>query len=130
MATTINIDRIEEIYQEAVRTPMKEVAQYLQSVLGQKLTVYLSGLNDPKVVGMWSSGKVEPREMSQIRLRHAYLAARILVYAYGEETAKSWFIGTNTRLDSEAPAYVLRYAKTLDDLQPVVPAARSACGVV
>ena len=37
-------------------------------------------------------------------------------------------VGTNSRLDDEAPAWVLRHARVPDDLRGVVPAARSFAG--
>ena len=40
-------------------------------------------------------------------------------------TAKSWFVGTNIRLDDRAPALVLREAIEPADAAAVIPAARS-----
>jgi hypothetical protein len=62
-------------------------------------------------------------------LREGYQAARLLVSAYGDETAKAWFFGSNTRLDDQAPAYVLRHAKSWDEQRLIVPAARAFVAV-
>jgi hypothetical protein len=48
-----------------------------------------------------------------MRLREGYKAARLIVAAYGDDSAKAWFFGSTTRLGDEAPAYVL-----LADLRP------------
>ena len=125
----LNKHRIEEIEKQAKTAKIRQIAEYLQKYLGQKITAYLSGLKDPKVVGLWSKGGNEPRELAAQRLRCAYEAALMLVDAYGSETAKSWFFGTNTRLDDEAPAYLLRHVKSPEDLRFIIPAARAFVGV-
>jgi hypothetical protein len=110
---------------QAMRNPIEKVSSELQELLGQKLTAYLAGLKDPKVVGLWAKKKAVPRDLPARRLRCAYQAALLLNDAYGPETTKSWFFGTNTRLDDEAPAYLLRHGKTPDDLRMIVPAAKA-----
>lgn len=126
----LNQERLEAIQYETFQTPIQKIAIFLQENLGQQITAYLSGLKDPKVVGLWKKGEVEPHFLTQTRLRHAYQAARMLIDAYGVETTKSWFFGTNTRLNDEAPAYLLRNAKTPADFRFIVPAARAFAGAV
>jgi hypothetical protein len=113
------------VEREATTLGIPKIAGYLQGQLGQKITAYLSGLDNAKTVGLWISGNVEPRDLPKTRLRYAYQAARLLIEAYDAETAKAWFFGSNTLLDDEAPAYVLRHARTPDDLRLVIPAARN-----
>lgn len=125
MTTLLTERRAEEIERKAKIEKIDVVAAFLQDTLGQKLTAYLAGIKDPKVVGLWAQGKSQPRDLAQFRLRCAYEAALMLVNAYGRETAKSWFFGTNTRLDDEAPAYLLRHVKAPDDIRLIVPAARA-----
>ena len=115
---------------EATRLGIDEVAGYLQAELGQRLTAYLSGVSDPKAVGRWAAGRAEPRDAAQMRLRDAFQATRLLVEAYGAKTAKAWWVGSNTRLDDEAPAMIVRYASVPDELRFVVPAARAFAGGV
>ena len=116
------------VEREAAITDIAKIAAFLQEALGQKITAYLGGLRDAKVVGRWVRGQVDPRDMVKMRLRSAYQAARMIIEAYGPETTKAWFFGCNTRLDDEAPASVLRRARTPDDLRRVVPAARAFAG--
>ncbi|HEX4495007.1 MAG TPA: XRE family transcriptional regulator [Thermoanaerobaculia bacterium] len=113
------------IEREATTLGISRIAGYLQDHLGQKITAYLSGVGHAKTVGLWISGSAEPRDLPKVRLRYAYQAARLLVESYDDETAKAWFFGSNTLLDDEAPAYVLRHGTTPDDLRLVIPAARN-----
>ena len=109
---------------EATTQGISKIAEYLQEHLGQKITAYLSGIDNAKTVGLWITGANEPRDiMTKTRLRYAYQAARFVVEAYDDETARAWFFGSNTLLDDEAPAYVLRHGMTPDDLRLIVPAA-------
>ena len=120
----------EVIERESVQKTTAEVATYLQKTLGQKMTAYLSGLKDTKEVGQWASGEVAPRLMAESRLRYAYIAVRMLAMVYDTMTAKSWLFGSNTRLDNEAPAYILRHAKSIEDIRFVVPAAQAFTGAL
>jgi hypothetical protein len=116
-------DSFATIHREAVAHRVPEIAGYLQQHLGQHVTAYLAGLNDPKMVGRWIQERSAPRELSEFRLREGYVAARMLVAAYGDKTARAWFFGTNSFL-GRAPAAVLRKAETPDETHEVVAAAR------
>jgi len=112
------------VEQETLTLAVSRIARYLQDHLGQKITAYLSGLDNAKTVGLWISEESEPRDPAKTRLRYAYQAARLLIEAYDDETAKAWFFGCNLLLDDEAPAYLLRHGTTPDHLRLIVPAAR------
>jgi len=116
------------IAHDATTRSVDEIARYLQETLGQQIVAYVCGLKDPKMVGQWARGKVEPRPPADLRLRQAYEAVRLVAAAYGPGTAKAWLFGSNTRLDDEAPAYLLRYAKTFDAMRLIVPTARAFVG--
>jgi hypothetical protein len=118
-------DRASLIERQAVTSDIAKVAGYLQEHLGQKVTAYLSGVKDAKLVGQWAAGKVQPRPMPSFRLRSAYQAARYLVDAYGSNTAQAWFFGRNNQLDGRAPASALREGEDPEDWGFVVTAARS-----
>ncbi|HWH95042.1 MAG TPA: hypothetical protein VNT03_14365 [Baekduia sp.] len=113
---------------EATRLGIDVVATYLQEQLGQKLTAYVAGVADPKMVGRWAAGKAQPRDEREMRLRDAFKATRMLVEAFGPQTAKAWWVGSNTRLDDRAPAAVVRNATDPEALRFVVPAARAFAG--
>lgn len=116
------------IAREATTRSVSEIARYLQETLGQQVVAYVCGLKDPKMVGQWASGKTAPRSTASLRLRQAYEAVRLITDAYGSDTARAWLFGSNTRLDDEAPAYLLRYARTFDGMRSIVPAARAFVG--
>jgi hypothetical protein len=110
---------------DAARLPIHEIAAFLRQHLGQRMTAYISGVNDPKMVTHWIARRNTPRDQPQMRLREGYQAARLVVDTYGDETAKAWFFGSNTRLDDRAPAYVLRHASNWEDMRFIIPAARA-----
>ena len=115
----------EQVSDEAALLPIQEVIAYLQKHLGQRMTAYISGVKDPKMVSRWIARQNLPRDESQMRLREGYQAARLLIDAYGEETAKAWLFGSNAELGSQAPAYMLRQARSWEDMREIVPAARA-----
>ena len=122
--TRASADSFATIHREAIAQRVPEIAGYLQQHLGQHVTAYLAGLNDPKMVGRWIQNRCAPRELSEFRLREGYQAARLLVTAYGDQAARAWFFGTNSFL-GRAPAAVLRAAETPDETREVVAAAQS-----
>jgi hypothetical protein len=124
VALTLDPQTVER---EAVTADFAVVAGWLQDQLGQQLTAYLAGLRDPKVVGKWRKGNAS-RPAAEFRCRTAYSAARMLVDAYGANTARAWFLGSNSRLDDEAPAWLLRHADEPGDVRFLVPAARAFAG--
>jgi hypothetical protein len=125
MLTAAAVDAVER---DRVTRPIAEVARHLQDHLGQKMTAYLAGLKDPKVVGQWAAARATPRPLAEMRLRCSYEAVRLIGTAHGDETVRAWLFGSNRRLDDEAPAYVLRHAQGVDDLRQIVPVARAFAG--
>ncbi len=117
--------KLEKIETDSKLTPVKDIAEFLQNHLGQKMTAYVCGLNDVKNVGQWINGRVSPKDLSAMKLRYAYYVTRMLVDAFDDETAKAWLFGTNTRLKDEAPAYIFHNSKTFEDLRTIVPVART-----
>ncbi len=115
----------EQVSDEAALLPIQEIVAYLQEHLGQRMTAYISGVKDPKMVARWIARQNRPRDEAQIRLREGYQATRLVVDAYGAETAKAWLFGSNAELGSQAPAYMLRQARSWEDLRSIVPAARA-----
>lgn len=128
MTAILDADKVQQIEREATMNKLPKIANFLQDNLGQKLTAYVAGLTDPKAVGSWIRGENDPRQPADMRLRYAYQVVRMLVEAYDPETAKAWLFGANTRLNDEAPAYLLRNAKTVGDLRQLVPTARAFAG--
>ena len=120
--TTVDFAVIEH---ETATMPLAEVVEYLQAHLGSTAVGYLAGLKDQQMVARWRSGAAEPQPNAKRRLRSAYHATRMIVEAYDDDTAEAWFFGSNSMLDDEAPARVLRVAQSPDELRLVVPAAKA-----
>ena len=125
MPSVLNSREIEKIQFDATKKPIYEIADFLQENLGQKITAYISGLKHPKEVGNWISKHANPQDTKTMRLRYAYQAARMLIDIYDANTAKAWFFGSNTRLDDEAPAFLIRNANDPESLRFIIPAARA-----
>jgi hypothetical protein len=114
---------VEALVRSANIGGISDIAASLQHHLGQRVTAYLSGTNDPKMVGRWARSKAKPRELAELRLRAAYPPATLISAAYGSDTARAWFFGTNSRLGDEAPAYLLRHGEP--PFRDLLPAARA-----
>ena len=59
----------EQVSDEAALLPIQDIVAYLQEHLGQRMTAYISGVKDPKMVARWISRQNMPRDEAQIRLR-------------------------------------------------------------
>jgi hypothetical protein len=103
----VALDQVRHAHDEAVRTPIADIARYIQSLLGQKWTAYLAGISDPKAVGKWARGVRKPQPESERKLRDAYQIALLISMVDDEETARVWFQGMNPTLDHRAPAWVI-----------------------
>src|SRR5512142_1541237 len=95
------------VYGQAARTPIAQVAAYLQDVLGQRLTAVIAETRDAKAVGKWARGQRAPQPDAELRLRHAFQIVQLLVQSESAETVRAWFVGMNPDLEDEAPAVVL-----------------------
>jgi hypothetical protein len=115
---------VEAIERDSATAALADVVEYLQEHLGSQTVAYLAGLQDPQMLRRWKNG-TEPQELTKRRLRCSYQATRMLVETFDDETADAWFFGSNSKLDDEAPARVLRTAQSFDDLRLIVPAAKS-----
>jgi len=114
------------VERESNTASVAEITAFLAEHLGRQATAYIAGVKNAAQVAKWIDGDTPPRgQLTRLRLRDAYRAARLIVSAYDDATAEAWFFGSNSRLDDEAPAWILRNARSLDDLRMVVPAAKA-----
>lgn len=91
----------------AIHASASEIARYFQDLVGQKLTAYMAGVNDPKAVGKWASGQRAPRGESERRLRDAYQIAMLISIYDSDSTVRAWLVGMNPLLGDRAPAAVI-----------------------
>lgn len=103
---------------------IQKIVQYLQANLGTRMTAFVSGSDDLKVVNRWIQGEAKPDRLSRKRLQSAYEATRCLVDSYDGQTAQTWFLGTNPTFADQAPARVLRTSENPQVWSDVVLAAR------
>jgi len=114
------------VERESNTASVAEITAFLAEHLGRQATAYIAGVKNAAQVAKWIEGDTPPKgQVARLRLRDAYRAARLIVSAYDDATAEAWFFGSNSRLDDEAPAWILRNARSLDDLRMVVPAAKA-----
>src|SRR3954447_23086289 len=102
------------VSEEATRLRIDAIATYLQQQLGQKLTAYLAGVTDPKMVGRWAAGRAQPRDEREMRLRDAFKATRMIVEPSAPPTARAWWAAPNPPRAARAPAAVVRRAADPD----------------
>ncbi len=98
----------QQAHRKTVESSFRDVASYLQEVLGQKLVAYLAAAADPRTVARWISGEREPRAVAEQRVRFAYQIFQFLLAEEAPQTVRAWFIGLNPQLDDESPAACIR----------------------
>ena len=59
---------VDEAYRASVASTIAQIAEALQTTLGQRLTAYAVGVRDPKAIGKYARGAIEPREDTAQRL--------------------------------------------------------------
>jgi hypothetical protein len=107
LAESAALTALANAHDKAIRTSAPEIARYFQDLVGQKLTAYMTGVNDPKAVGKWASGQRAPRGESERRLRDAYQIAMLISAYDSDSTVRAWLVGMNPLLGDRAPAAVL-----------------------
>jgi hypothetical protein len=94
---------IEDAHQEAVNVPPEQLASELQELLGQKLVAFALGDRHPKTVGRYARGERTPDAGALRRLVYLYTVVGILRRRMTDGAIRTWFMGTNPRLDGSAP---------------------------
>jgi hypothetical protein len=102
---------IDEAYRASVTSSIPQIAEDLQTTLGQRLTAYAVGVRDPKAVGKYARAAIEPREETAQRLRDLFRIVRLLDEER-PETIRAWLIGSNPLLADKAPIEVLHEENT------------------
>lgn len=94
----------QEVHMQAVQATASTIADYLQHLLGQRITADMAGTRDPKAVGKWARHEQDPRPTALTRLRTAYQIALLLERHYTRPAVRAWFVQMNPYLDQYAPA--------------------------
>lgn len=94
-------------YRQSVQMTIADVANYLQDVLGQKLTAYMTAVSEG-TVGAWGRGEQTPRPAADAALRLAFRIFHLLQEHESPHTVRAWFVGLNPQLEDESPATAIR----------------------
>ena len=126
MAIVDTQELVEAANRLSIRTPVADVAYFLQDVLGRQLVAYIAGVETTKTVSRWASGQVgAPRLEHEKRLRIAYQITFLLTAFDTPQVVKAWFIGLNPQLGDRAPAELIGKASDDTELKEAVAAARA-----
>ena len=71
----------------AARIPVSVIAEYLQDVLGQRLTAVIAEVSDARAVGRWARGEQTPAPKTEQRLRHTFRVAELLMQVEAADTS-------------------------------------------
>jgi hypothetical protein len=96
-------------HRRSVQAPLAEIVEELAQILGKKLTAYIGGVKDTRVIDRWIQG-VEPYRDADRRIRLAYQIAKTLSEHDSGRVAQAWFIGLNPELGDRTPIRLLREA--------------------
>ena len=123
LAESAALTALASAHDKATRTSTPDIARYFQDLVGQKLTAYMTGVNDPKAVGKWASGQRAPRGEAERRLRDAYQIAMLISVYDSDSTTRAWLVGMNPLLGDRAPATVI--AESDDGAKQALAAAKA-----
>jgi hypothetical protein len=103
---------------------MPELLRALISKIGKKLTTYVTGVNDAKMIESWMAGEPSPSDAEK-RLRFTYQIVMTLTIQDSPAVAQAWLMGVNPELGDRVPIRLLREGKLDQVAGPIVGAARA-----
>ena len=95
-------------YRRAIQEPFATIVAELAEILGKKLTAYIGGVKDTRVVERWMQGGVEPYRDADRRIRLAYQIAKTLSEHDSARVVQAWFTGLNPELQDRTPIRLLK----------------------
>ena len=95
-------------HRRAVQASFSEIVTELAQILGKKLTAYIAGVKDTRVIDRWMQGGIEPYRDAESRLRLAYQMGKTLSEHDSPRIVQAWFTGLNPELQDRAPARLLK----------------------
>ena len=104
-------------HRRAVQAPFAEIVADLAEILGKKLTTYIGGVKDTRVIERWMQGGVEPYRDAERRIRLAYQIAKTLREHDSARVVQAWFTGLNPELQDRTPIRLLKE----EDVEKVGP---------
>jgi len=104
-------------HRRSVQASFAEIVAELAEILGKKLTAYIGGVKDTRVIERWSQGGIEPYRDADRRIRFAYQIAKTLSKHDSPRVVQAWFVGLNPELQDRTPIRLLKEA----DIEKVGP---------
>ena len=74
--------------------PMPELLRTLRSKIGSKLTTYVAGVHDTRMIESWMAGEPSPSDVEK-RLRFTYQIVMTLTINDLPAVAQAWLVGVN-----------------------------------
>jgi len=104
-------------HRRSIQASFAEIVGELAGILGKKLTAYLAGVKDTRVVERWMTGSVAPYKDADQRIRLGYQIAKTLSEHESSRVVQAWFTGLNPELQDRAPIRLLKE----EDMEKVGP---------
>src|ERR1700688_4089408 len=111
-------------HREASSLAWPEVITRLREIVGPKLTAYITGLDDVRVLDSWING-TEPFGDVEERLRFTYQVVRTLSQHDSPRIVQAWLTGVNPELGDRVPLRVLRNGDLATVAPEILGAARA-----
>jgi hypothetical protein len=113
-----------EAHRNSLMLPMPELLRTLISTIGKKLTTYVAGVHDARMIESWMAGEPSPSDAEK-RLRFTYQIVMTLTIKDSPEVAQAWLVGVNPELGDRVPIRLLRESNIDQVSGPIVGAARA-----
>ena len=111
-------------HREALSLAWPEVIKRLREIVGPKLTAYITGIDDVRVLDSWING-TEPFGDVEERLRFTYQVVRTLSQHDSPRIVQAWLTGVNPELGDRVPLRVLRNGDLATVAPEILGAARA-----
>ena len=111
-------------HREASSLAWPEVITRLREIVGPKLTAYITGIDDVRVLDSWING-TEPFGDVEERLRFTYQVVRTLSQHDSPRIVQAWLTGVNPELGDRVPLRVLRNGDLATVAPEILGAARA-----
>ncbi|MBZ5580617.1 MAG: DUF2384 domain-containing protein [Acidobacteriia bacterium] len=95
-------------HRRAIQAAFPAIVKELAEILGKKLTAYIGGVKDTRVVERWMEDGVEPYRDADRRIRLAYQIAKTLSEHDSARVVQAWFTGLNPELQDRSPIRLLK----------------------
>ena len=104
-------------HRRAVQASFSEIVVEVVEILGKKLTAYIGGVKDTRVVERWMQGGVDPYKDAEQRIRLAFQIAKTISDHDSPRVVQAWFTGLNPELQDRTPIRLLR-EENIDKVGP------------